>query len=247
MIDVRSARRTFVGGVLTLLGVAALAGCSGGDDSSGQAPLAGPALGTAGTRTGEPTAPPGPPPTAPPPETGVPGLDSDDAFCAAWSRFAGSFQVVAIASSFAAPGEASRLEVAASGTVASAHAEMMSRWPAELAAEHDAMLIEAFGGFAARAERAASYLSPDVVGAVDAAWLDALARRNPDEALLDVQLDGRAAAALAAAADAFGAEVVPVNADPTLVSDVATPLTDAYLAEHCPDEGLLAGSDVVEE
>ena len=49
---------------------------------------------------------------------------------------------------------------------------------------------------------------------------------------VDPALEGR----LEAAAAAFGAAVTPFASDPSLVVDsVETPLTDAYLAAHCPD------------
>lgn len=202
-----------------------------------------------------PTTPPTtvpPPPTAPPPETGVPGLDSADAFCAAWSRYAGSFQVVAVASSFLVdePQRAFELEVAAATTVTEAYAALAATWPAELEAEREAALDTAFGPFAARAERARTLLAEELEragtdpDAIAAAWEAALATRNPDDPSLQVDLPADAQAAVAAAAGGVAASEPPIYADPALVTDVATPRTDSYLLANCPDEGQLAGADV---
>lgn len=192
-----------------------------------------------------------PAPTAPPPTTGVPGLDSDDAFCAAWSRYAGSYQVLAVAAFFLAdqPGRAFELEVAAADTVAAAHADLGANWPAELESERGAAWESSYGPFAARAARVGELLAeagatPAQRRAISAAWLDALARRNPDDPDVPLELDGELAALVAAAATAVAAELPPIPQDPTLVIDTATPLTDAYTASNCPDAGLLAGSDV---
>jgi len=51
----------------------------------------------------------------PVPDVGVPGIDSADPFCRAWSEFAGSFQALAFASiADTDPVAAARLEVVAS-------------------------------------------------------------------------------------------------------------------------------------
>jgi hypothetical protein len=249
---------------LLLLLAPALAACSGSADDDVAVPGAGTgsASAPAGPSDGSPdlaasapaplptTVPPAPPP--PPPETGVPGLDSPDAFCAAWSRYAGSFQVVAVASSFLIdePQRAFELEVAAATTVTDAYAALAATWPAELETEREAALDTAFGPFAARAERARVLLARAIEDAgtgqeaVAAAWEAALATRDPDDPGLQVDLPGDAQAAVTAAAGGFAESEQPIYADPALVTDVATPLTDAYLLANCPDEGQLAGSDV---
>jgi hypothetical protein len=192
-----------------------------------------------------------PPPSAPPPETGVPGLDSTDAFCAAWSRYAGSFQVVAVASSFLIdePQRAFELEVAAADVVMRAFADMESAWPAALEAEREAGLVATFQPFATRAGTAVELLvgagaDPVVIDSISAAWFDALSTRNPDNPDVAVALGPEAAGFVAAAAEQLSTTLPPIYADPALVTDVATPLTDAYLLANCPDEGQLAGSDV---
>lgn len=229
-----------------------LAACSGGAGRN----LAGPAAPTVppGATAGpeatvaEP-ADPVPPPTDPP-VTGVPGLDSDDAFCSAWSRFAGSFQVVAVAAAFAGdPAAAFELEVTAAPVVERAYADLAANWPDEISAERDTVLTYVFGGFAGRAGRAVEQLraaggDDAALDAIAAGWLDALSRRDPENPLVDVRLAGGDRSLVTLAASGFGASNQPVNVDPALVSEVPTPAFDAYLARTCPDEGLLAGNEV---
>lgn len=226
--------------------VAALGGCSGDDDTDAAPPDAAPGATSVGVGS-----PPTAPPDAPPEVTGVPGIDSADAFCQAWSRFAGSFQVVAVASAFlsADPARAFELEVAASGTVLEAADQIAGALPAELAGERAAVLDETIGAFAGRAETAARSLAdagagPDQVAALSAAWLDALALRDPTQPDVTLMLEPELEGLVADAADLLGGAAVPVSQDPALVSSAATPLTDAYLAANCPDQGLLAGAEV---
>ena len=54
----------------------------------------------------------------PVPETGVPGIASDDLFCRAWSEYAGSVQALSLAWAVQPAAAASALEVAASDAVA---------------------------------------------------------------------------------------------------------------------------------
>lgn len=218
-----------------------------GDDTDGP-PGAVAAPGDADAPPGSTTAPTSPL-TAPPPETGVPGLDSDDAFCAAWSAFAGSFQVIAVASSFLfdQPLRAFELELAGSVTVTDAYAALADTWPADLEQERVAALDGLFGPFGTRAGRARAALEQQLAGDTDAiaeAWRVALATRNPDDPDVAFAVPPDLAARFAAAVDTFAAAEPPVYADPALVTDVATPATDAYLAANCPDQGLLAGGDV---
>ena len=49
------------------------------------------------------------------------------------------------------------------------------------------------------------------------------------------------------AADAFGAARVPLPSDPSMVITAETPLTDAFLATACPDQGWIVGQDVVDD
>lgn len=195
------------------------------------------------------TVPPPPPPPAPPPETGVPGLDSDDVFCAAWSRYAGSFQVIAVASSFLIddPRRAFELEVAGSHTVVNAYAELLEHWPRELTDER-ATAEQVFGPLATREADTASVLeaagaTPADLAAIDAAWLTALANRNPESPDVDLALDGPLADLVGAAADTMYNSRGPLHHDPTLITEIEPVRTYEYLARTCPDEGLLAGVD----
>jgi hypothetical protein len=185
------------------------------------------------------------------PPIGVPGLDSDDLFCRSWSRFGGSFQVVAVAAAFA-PGEpvdVYALEVVAAPVVDAAFDELLANWPAELESERDDVAERFLGPYARRAELAlerfvAAGATDEQVETVQAAWLDALARRDPDEVDVTVDLpDGVWAVVDVAAADLDG-RIEPIPTDPSLVTDVEVPLTEAYIATNCPDRGTLGGGDV---
>jgi hypothetical protein len=67
-----------------------------------------------------------------------------------------------------------------------------------------------------------------------------------DEPFLEVDLPGVADPTLfAAAVESFSTTFPSIVADPSLITDVQIPLTDAYLAANCPDQGTLGGNDVV--
>ena len=68
-------------------------------------------------------------------------------------------------------------------------------------------------------------------------WQQALSTRTQADAVIDLPaVEPSFQPTLDAAATAFGAAVTPFASDPSLVVDsVDTPLTDAYLAAHCPD------------
>lgn len=185
------------------------------------------------------------------PPTGVPGLDSDDAFCAAWSRWAGSFQVVAVSSAFGGgpPESVATLEVLASPVVADAYEQMLEHWPVELAAERDAAADGLFGPFTRRIEAAGDALSDGgaddaTVDAVAEAWLATLAARDPSVPDVVVDLPPELWPLVDAAAIEFAARRVPFNDDPSLQTDPATPVTLAFLDSACPDAGELAGLEV---
>lgn len=185
------------------------------------------------------------------PEAGVPGLDSLDQFCAAWSRFGGSFQVVSVASAFlvADPQDAFGIEVAAAPVVTSSFARMLGAWPAELESEFDTIGDIVFGPFAARSDDAMEALA--AAGATDDdtseladAWVLALSLRDPTTPEVPLELDDRLQTLVDAAAVDFADSHTAVFADPALVNEVATPLTDQYLAVSCPDQGTLTGGEV---
>jgi hypothetical protein len=245
--------------VSTLVAALAVAtGCSGDGDETAPATARG--TGTSSTAVAEttrpgqitatsPSVPSGPIVTRPTvPETGVPGLESADDLCRAWSRLGGSFQVIAVAAAFAegGPSAAAELEVAAAPTVAAAYDDLLASWPAELAAERDVVAEDYLGPFARRAQRAREALlaagTTDAdLGAIAAAWEAALAARDPATPAFSVALDDRLAAFVEAAGEAFAADVRPIAEDPELVVTASTPATDEYIRTNCPDQGTLAG------
>jgi hypothetical protein len=184
------------------------------------------------------------------PEIGVPGLDSDVVVCRAWSRFAGSFQVVAVAASFGdEPLEAARLEVVASPVVTAAVDEMVENWPDELADEADAVADEFVGPYGRRSGLALEALlaagaEPDDLTELADAWIDALSARDPAEVLLAIELPGDLADLVEAAAVDFGARAVPIPQDPSLVTEVEVPRSEEFLFETCPDRGTLGGTEI---
>lgn len=193
-----------------------------------------------------------PPATVPPATgTGVPGLDSDDAFCAAWSRFGGSWQVLQVAANFGPdPGLVPLLEVVASPVVTSADDAMYAAWPDRLAGERRLVADGFFGPFSRRSEVALESLvdagaGPAELDAIGAAWVAALAGRSPDSPVVDVELSDDLSDLVRSAADGFDARLVGFLDDPSLIITVATPLTDAFLATSCPDRGTLSGGEIV--
>jgi hypothetical protein len=184
------------------------------------------------------------------PDTGVPGLDSTDAFCRAWSQFAGTFQALAGASVLGDPDEAARSEVAASGALLAAIDDLDANLPAELDSER-AALTELTGGTAARAAAArdellAAGLAQADVDALAQAWLDALAAAGVDDPTVSIDLPpGVDADAFAAAVDAFAAAKPAIVDDPSMINGAEVPLIEQYLADNCPDQGTLAGNDVI--
>jgi hypothetical protein len=184
------------------------------------------------------------------PEEGVPGLDSDEVVCRAWSRFGGSFQVLAVAASFGAgdPSAVAALEVIASPTVTTAYDDLVTNWPEELVEEAEVVADDYLGPFARRSDRALAAL--DAAGAdastkeaIVAAWETALAERDPNEAEIVVALPGDVQAVVDTAAAELAEQVVPIPSDPSLVTDVDVPLTEQYLIDNCPDRGTLGGVD----
>lgn len=184
-------------------------------------------------------------------EVGVPGLDSDDAFCASWSRFAGSFQVVAVTSAFGSGSAAqlASLEVAAAPTVTAAYAQLVDNWPDELSSEAELVADEFLGPFARRLDVAASALEDagaddTTITTISDAWVAGLAQRDPTTPEFVVDLPDEVWVVIDTAAADFSQQRVPFDSDPSLVTDVATPLTSEYLATSCPDQGTLSGQEV---
>jgi hypothetical protein len=254
--------------------VAFAAACSGDDDDASVATstsdaaetVASPAsqssvvasrpVPTAGVSDPVATAGSAPPPTAPPPtaapaDTGVPGLDSEDAFCSAWSRFGGSWQLLVQAGAASDPAQVARLEVIASTVVQDAYDDLFAVWPAELETERELVADAYFGAFLRRSADAAAALAnagatPDETATLAQAWDSALAAYDPSTAV-DVAVPTELASLVDEAATAFGAARVPLQADPSMVITAETPLTDAFLATACPDQGWIVGQDVVDD
>lgn len=185
------------------------------------------------------------------PETGVPGLDADDAFCAAWARFGGSFQVIAVHAAFGdgTAESTARYELLAAPTVVDAYEAMRAAWPERLATESDTALDGRFGPLATRIGQGVTSLGDAGIGAeaadeIRAEWLAALSQRDPQATEVVVDLSADTSSIVDAAIDDYLDVVGPWSDDPTLVTDVVTPLTDEYLATACPDQGTLAGQEV---
>lgn len=242
-----------------LVAAAALAGLTlaGCDDDTDTAPEA--ANEDAGAATTVPPIPTVPddvvitagPTFATVPDTGVPGLESADAFCAAWSRFGGSWQLMIVQSAFTGDSAAvSRLEVVASPLVTESYGALFDAWPVTLESERDVVADAYFGAFQRRSEAALEALID--AGAADAdlealaaRWQEALAGYDPVNVELDVALDPDLADLVDTAAATFAAARPPIADDPSMVITAETPATDSFLATACPDQGWISGADVV--
>lgn len=183
------------------------------------------------------------------PDTGVPGIDSDNDFCRSWSEFAGSFRALGVVSAIRDESAALRLEVIASEVVIAAIAGMGDSLPAELEPERDILLSAFAGPFGRRALAANEALTAAGVGGDDFelladAWLTTLADVGIDDPEFDVVVPvGVDADLVDAAAAAFAATTPPIGGDPSLATFTEIPLTAAYTLANCPDAGTLAGND----
>lgn len=185
------------------------------------------------------------------PEVGVPGLDSDDEFCAAWSRWAGTYQVLLVANAFGTggPEALASMEVVAAPVLVEAAAAMVTVWPASIASERGVAADGLLGPITRRLTVARDAL--DAAGAddamvdlIEAAWLAGLAERDPTTPEFGVDLPPEIWAVVDRAAADTAALVVPFADDPSLITDVETPLTEEYLAVSCPDQGTLSGQEI---
>jgi hypothetical protein len=262
------ARRFDVALVIGCAVAAVLTGCSAESDDADRPDAEGPTTTTADgapddvTPGAEPAGPTGTTPdasgseaTSPPteslasiPEVGVPGLDSDEIVCRAWSRFGGSFQVVAVAANFGSgdPVAVAALEVIASPTVTAAYDDLVANWPVELADEAEVVADEYLGPFARRADQALAALAAagadaTAMATIVAAWETALAGRDPEQAEIVVELPDDVRAVVDEAAAELASQLVPIPSDPTLITGVEVPLTDQFLFDNCPDRGTLGG------
>ena len=240
--------------------------CSGDDDSSDATHVTGgvvtsvplPTLGaidtlppTGGSSTAPQLTAAPPPPTAAVVDTGVPGLDSEDAFCSAWSRFGGSWQLLVQAGAAGDPAQVARLEVIASTVVQQAYEDVFAAWPVQLESEREVVADAYFGAFQRRSADAAAALSASGASDADIAalaqtWNAALAAYDPSTAF-DVAIPPDLAPLVERAAAAFGEQRVALQADPSMVITAETPLTDQFLATACPDQGWIVGQEVSDD
>ena len=186
------------------------------------------------------------------PESGVPGIDSTDRFCRSWSEFAGTFQTLALASNLADdPASAARAEVAAAPVVVGSVGGLDEFLPAELESERTALVDGLAGPLERRAQRAIVALG--AAGVTDAelvmlgdAWLTALSGSGADDPDIAVVVAPELGERVDDAAVAFALEVPPIPDDPSLITSAQVPLTEQYLSANCPDQGTLAGNDVID-
>lgn len=184
-------------------------------------------------------------------DTGVPGIDSDDAFCRAWSEFAGSFQALAYASGSAADqSTARRAELAAAPAILAAAAALDAHLPGELQASRDVFLDGLLGPFTRRAERASAALAD--AGLTEAqieqlgtAWIAQLTESGLRDPNIDPVVPAQYSAAFDDAVAAFGADVPGIVMDPSLATNADASRALDYLSANCADRGILAGIDIV--
>ena len=189
---------------------------------------------------------------APVAETGVPGIDSDDEFCRSWSTYAGSVQALSLAWVLQSPSDAARLEVAATAAVTEAVEGMAANLPDVIESNRQALTVDVPGPFLRRAERARELLadaglSTDQIGALGDAWIDGISEQGIDSETLSIAVPTDAAEALDTATRALTSELPSIVEDPTLDTTAfdISPSLD-YIAANCPDQGTLAGNDVVD-
>ncbi len=185
------------------------------------------------------------------PETGVPGLDSPDLFCASWSQWAGSYQVISVTSAFGGGTQAdlAGLEVIASAVVVEANTNLLEAWPDEIESERNVGADKLFGPLTRRMTVAAEAL--ESAGADEAmratirtAWLNALAARDSASPDFSVDLPEEIWAVVDAAGSDFLSRLVPFGSDPSLIVEADTQPIDDYIATSCPDQGTLLGAEI---
>ena len=179
--------------------------------------------------------------------------DLGDLFCRSWSEFAGSFQALALASTFASADlAAQRSEVVASGTVIAAVVGLDEHLPSELEDEREVLIDEFVGPMERRAVRASADLAvagltSEQVEQLSEVWLTALVIAGVDEPDIELNIPADLAPAVEEAVASFSRSVPLIHEDPSLITDAAIPLTEAYIVKNCPDQGTLGGNDVIEQ
>lgn len=188
----------------------------------------------------------------PVPETGVPGIDSADAFCRAWSQYGGSFQALALVSAERDLDAALGLELLGSTSVIDAHTAMAAELPPELEVERTLFIDQLLGPFATRARLAQTALVEAGIetDGLSEYWLAALSEQGVDSPNLSLEPPPNVDPdAFAAAISGFSASFEPddqrIVDDDSLVTNAVAPLSTDYLASNCPDRGILAGNDEV--
>ena len=187
------------------------------------------------------------------PEVGVPGIDSTDLFCRSWSEFAGSFQALALASTFATGDlAAQRSEVVASGAIIAAVAGLDEHLPPELEDEREVLIVEFVGPMERRAVRASAdlavaELTSEQIDQLAEVWLTALVIAGVDEPDIELNVPADLVPGVEEAVASFSRSVPLIHEDPSLITDASVPLTEAYIVENCPDQGTLGGNDVIEQ
>lgn len=183
---------------------------------------------------------------------GVPGIESADVFCRAWSEFGGSFQALALAGNLARdPTTARRVELAAASAVTGAWAAMDDHFPDEVgSAGRSEFLDGLLGPFARRAAAAESALreaglTAEQVRELGELWIETLTEVGLGDPDIAVNVPAGMRPAFDAAVADFTADVPPIPADPSLITDVPAQQATTYIATHCPDQGTLAGIDIV--
>ena len=127
---------------------------------------------------------------------------------------------------------------------------LADEYPEAIASERDTFIDGVIGPFARRAGRAndelrAVGLSSAEIAALGELWLEALVDANGDT-LEVVVVPGEVSAGVDQATAAFAADVPPIVADPSLVTEADAPATFDHLAENCPDQGILGGNDAID-
>lgn len=187
---------------------------------------------------------------AAPEPTGVPGLTASDPLCAAWAGYVGTVQALGVAASFGdlSSAQLAALELTSAPYLAEVAVTIDKSWPVELASERATVIDQRIGPYARRAARGDDALvqagmTTAELSELRSSWQSALATQDPRSPVLAVApVSAQVQAKLDAATTVYDSAATPFAQDPSLVVEaVDAPLTDAYLAAHCPD---LAASGV---
>jgi hypothetical protein len=193
------------------------------------------------------------PPTTPvpPPPTGVPGIDSDDAFCRDYARVLGTSTLLGVSSAFLAQPaeEIVRLEVIAAPAVLAAADSLPGEVPEAAAADTDTLLVDVVDPLTQRSiviDAALVAAGVDSAGraALIEAWDSVLATDDPVDPAVEVpDLEPALSAQVDAAIAAL--TLPPYLEDPSVTAAPAqTPLVQAYVQSACPEILGLLGDQI---